>query len=672
MAVVPTERIRNVLVLGHTGVGKSTLVEAMLRVAGACSGPLEGCPTVDADAEERDRGHSLSLAVASFTFDGHTFNVLDAPGGAEALGDAWPASRAADVALLVVDATAGLQPQHLEFWDLCEEAGLPRIVFLNKLDLDRARYAERVAELRAAWGDHLAPVQLPLDHHERLEGVIDVVHEVAIEEHDGLHVTTALPEDRRLEVDHDHEALVESVIEHDDALLTRYLEGEQPSDAEVEGQLATDIASGVLVPVLCGAAVHDVGVQPLLRFLVDEGPAPRPLDPPVDGTVACVVKTLTDPYVGRVSVLRVLSGQLAGDDELVVRRTGETVRTHQLARLLGRQQAPVDGVAAGDVVAVAKLGEVRTGDVLASAGVDVEVAVPDAPMGFHRVVLEPASTSDDAKLSAALDRLMQEDPGIRLTIDVGSGARVLSFLGPTHVDVTVARLTRAHGVAVAVHPAPVAYRETIRRPAQGTGRHVKQSGGHGQYGIVTIEILPQPRDAGFAFANDTVGGVVPHQYVGAVEKGVREAMETGPLGGFPVVDVAVRLLDGKAHSVDSSDAAFRMAGILAFRAAVAQADPVLLEPVAAVLARVPDDLTGAVLSDLAARRGRILGTTSTGDHWTVIEAHVPEAELAIFSAEFRALTSGRGRVEIHPDHHDEVPDAVAARVVTPPATASAG
>jgi elongation factor G len=663
--VVPSDRIRNVIVLGHTGAGKSTLVEGMLRAAGVTSGPLEGCPTVDTDPEEQDRGHSLSLAVASLTFDGHTCNVLDTPGGVEALGDAYPAAAAADLAVLVVDATVGLQPQHLEFWDLCEQLDLPRLVFLNKLDLGRAHYPERLAQLRTTWGPSITAVQLPWEDHERLEGVIDIVHEIAIEEHDGIHRTTELPADRRADVDHDHEVLLESVVEHDDELLTRYLDGDVPTDAEVEGQLARDIADGTIVPVLCGAAAHDVGVEPLLRFLVAEGPAPRvpdDLDVPPGGTVACVVKTLTDPYVGRISVLRVLAGALAPDDELEVQRTGETIRAHQLVRLVGRDQTPVDGAATGDVVAVAKLGDVRTGDVLATAGTEALLEVPRPPSGFHRVVLEPATASDDAKLSAALDRVVQEDPSVVVTVDVESGSRVVSFLGPTHADVTLARLARAHGVTATVGPAPIAYRETIRGTASGVGRHVKQSGGHGQYGVVTIEISPRARGEGFSFSDETVGGSVPRQYVGAVERGVLEAMQEGPIGGHPVVDVGVRLLDGKHHSVDSSDAAFRMAGILAFRDAVAEAAPVLLEPVTAVTTRVPDDLTGAVLSDLASRRGRILGTTSAGDGWTFVEAHVPEAELRGFTADFRALTSGRGQVELVHDHHDEVPDAVARRL----------
>jgi elongation factor G len=289
--------------------------------------------------------------------------------------------------------------------------------------------------------------------------------------------------------------------------------------------------------------------------------------------------------------------------------------------------------------------------------------VPEPPEGFHRVVFEPASVADDAKLSTGLQRLVQEDPSIRITLDAEAGTRVLRFLGPTHVEVAAARLERKHGVQVRVEPAPIDYRETIRKPSAGEGRHVKQSGGHGQYGIVHLEIEPRPRGAGFAFENVSVGGVVPGTYVPSVEKGVLEAMRDGPLGGFPVVDVAVRLTDGKHHSVDSSDAAFRMAGVLGFRAAVADAHPVLLEPILAVGVSVPDDLTGAVLADLSGRRGRILDTRSMVGGWTLVQAHVPEAELTTFTADFRSLTSGRGEVTMAYDHHDEVPDAVARRLL---------
>jgi elongation factor G len=664
--VVPTERIRNVLVLGHTGTGKSTLVEAMLRAAGHRTGHAADLSVVDHEPEERDRGRSLSLSVVTFEFDGHKLNVLDAPGGAESFGDAHPALLAADCALFVVDAAVGLQPQHAQLWRACEAQGLPRVIFLNKLDLERARYQACIDELAERHGDLLAPVHMPTGLHEEFDGIIDLLHDTAIEEHDGERVEGPVPEERREQAARNRETLVEAVVENDDDLLERYLEGQQPSTAEVAELFAHGIAACGFFPVLCGSAATGVGVHLLLRFLLEECPspaeAPHPL--PHDGpVVAYVAKTFADQFVGRISVLRLLSGELHPDDELIDLRTGELQRLHHLFALRGREQAPVDGAAAGDVVAVSKLGEVTTGDLLAAPGHEVSVAIPRPPEGFHHVVLEAVSVGDDAKLSTVLPRLLEEDPAIRMRIDAESGRRVLTFLGPTHAEVTAARIERKHGVPVRLDAAPIAYRETIRAGASATGRHVKQSGGHGQYAVVSIDVEPLPRDGGFAFEDTTVGGVVPRGFVPSVEKGVQEAMRTGPLLGAPVVDVAVRLTDGKHHSVDSSDWAFQMAGILAFREAVAAASPVLLEPVAAVVVAVPEELTGAVMSDLSARRGRILGTDAERVGWTRVEAHVPEAELSSFAADLRALTSGRAEVSVAHDHHAEVPENVSRRLL---------
>jgi elongation factor G len=657
---VPTERIRNVVVLGHTAVGKTTLVEALLAEAGEGA---HGTRRLDHEPEEREAGRSLSLAVASCTFEGHRLNLLDTPGGADVLGDAYPALLAADTALFVVDATVGLQPQHETLWRACEELGLPRAVFLNRFDLDRARYQDRIDELRARYGERIAPVHMPLGIHEEFDGVIDVLHEVAVEVRDGERVEEPIPEQRREQAGRNRESLVEAVVENDDELLERYLEGEPPTTPQLAELFAHGIAEVGFVPVLVGSAATGVGIDLLLHFLVEECPspaeAPHPL--PHDGpTVAYVAKTFADQYVGRINVLRVLSGELRADDHLVVQRTGSEQRLHQLVRLCGREQTPVDHVVAGDLVAVLKLDDVATGDVLHARGAEVEVAIPTAPVGFHRVVLHPATVSDDEKLSLALQRLLHEDPAIGME-DV-DGTRVLRFQGPAHADVTVARLERRYGVHVTVEPAPIGYRETIRRSASAVGKHVKQSGGHGQYGVAHVELSPLPRGDGFAFTDDITGGVIPRQYIPAVERGIREAMQRGPIGGFPVVDVAARVFDGKHHSVDSSDAAFQMAGIQAFRAAVEDAEPVLLEPIAAVGLVVPSELTGAVMSDLSSRRGRILGTDAAGPGRTRVEAHVPEAELTTFVADLRALTSGAGELDLRYDHHDEVPPGVAERL----------
>jgi len=667
--VVPTERIRNVLVVGHTGTGKSTLVEALLHTVRG-GAPPEHLGTVDQEPEERERGHSLALSMVTFDVDGHRLNLLDTPGGAEALGDVHPALLAADTALFVVDATVGLQPQHDELWRWCEAYGLPRVVFCNKLDLERAAPADVLADLRARYGRPLAAVQLPFRQDGHL-GIVDVLHGEAVELVDGERVHEPIPDAQAAAAEEARRSLVEAVVENDDDLLERYLDGVTPDPHEIAEVFAHGIAQGGFFPVLWGSATSGLGVDLLRAFLVEECPSPAEAAHalPHDGAVvAAVVKTYADQYVGRINLLRLLSGRLHGDDELVDLRTGETRRLHHLFRLCGREQLPTDEVAAGDLVAVAKLDDVTTGDLLAAPGVDVDVQVPLPPVGFHRVMLQPVAVADDDKLNAALQRLVQEDPSVRIFLDPQAGTRVLAFQGPTHVDVSVARLRRRAGVDVQVLPAPIDYRATIRRPASAVGRHVKQSGGHGQFGVVTLEVAPLPRGEEFRFDDAIVGGVVPGQYVGSVEKGVRAAMLEGPLGGFPVVDVAVRLVDGKHHSVDSSDAAFQMAGILGFRAAMVDADPVLLEPVAAMTVVVPEEVTGALLSDLSARRGRILGTDVAGPGRTRIDAHVPEAELTTFASDLRALTSGRGEVSFAHDHHEEVPANIARRVLDALAT----
>jgi elongation factor G len=663
-ATVPTERIRSVLLLGHTGTGKTALVEALLR-------SLRGLPPADPrrlledDPEERERGHTLSLHVATGDLDGYRLNLLDTPGGAEMLGDVYPALLAADTAVFVVDATVGVQPQHEELWRLCETRGIPRVVFCNKLDLERADVAGVIADLRARYGKPLAPVHLPFRHGDDF-GIVDVLHGDAVESIGGQRVREPIPDDQRDAAATARELLVEALIENDDDLLERYLDGEEPGTNDLAAVFAHGIAEGGFFPVLCGSASTGIGVELLRDFLVEECPSPAeaPHALPHDGpTTAVVLKTYADPYVGRISLLRLLAGQVRADDELVVERTRHRHRLHHLFRLCGRDQLPAGLVAAGDLVAVAKLEDVATGDLLCAEAAGVDIDVPAPPPGFHRVVLQPVAVADEDKLTVALRRLAQEDPGLRIELDPVAGTRVVAFQGPAHVEVTVARLAERAGVHVEVRPAPIDYRTTIRRTAVGTGRHVKQSGGHGQYGVVRLEVSPLARGEGFRFESAIVGGVVPGQYVPSVEKGVRTAMRDGPLGGYPVIDVAVRLVDGKHHPVDSSDAAFQMAGLLALRAALAEAEPVLLEPVAAVSVFVPEEQVGAVLSDLASRRGRILGTDVAGPARSRIEAHVPEAELVSFAADLRALTGGRGELTLAYDHHDEVPDNLRRRVL---------
>ncbi|CAN5115653.1 elongation factor G [soil metagenome] len=672
---IDSGRIRNAVLLGHGGTGKTALAEALLGLAG--DGDSRG-GTLDFEPEERDAGRSLGLAVATLSWRGHRVNLLDAPGGPESIGDAFPALRAADVAVFVVDAAAGVQSQHDQLWAACERIGLPRLVFLNKLDAPRAAYQANVDALQERCGKRLAPVHMPMGVEHEFDGVIDLLHFTAVQLKDGAPVEVPVPDQRHEQADANRELLVEAIVENDDDLLERYLEGEVPGAEELGRVFARGIAGCGFFPVLCGSARVNVGVRLLADFLVDECPSPAArADGAGDGTAALsgptaayVGKTLSDPYVGRINVLRVLSGGLDQDATLTVERTGASVRLRQLFCLRGKEQTPVKAVAAGDIVAVAKLDDVRTGDVLRAKGAQVGVEPVPPPPPFHAVGVEPQSAGDEDKLSTALSRLREEDPALVVEREPETKQLLLRAYGPGHVDVTLARMQRKFGVSVRQVPRRIAYRETVRGTAEATGRHVKQSGGHGQYGVAHVVVEPLPRGSGFEFTDRIVGGVVPTQYIGSVEKGVREAMVRGVLAGYPMVDVVVRLTDGKHHSVDSSDMAFQMAGSLAFREAAERSGVALLEPVMDVAVTVPDELTGDIMGDLSSRRGRIHGTEPAEPGHTIVRAHVPEAELSTYTAELRSITSGTGTVSMRYDHHDEVPEHVARRIVEQAASES--
>ncbi len=669
---VPTERIRNVVLLGHTATGKTTLAEAILHAAGLVSRPgrvEDGSTVLDFEPEEHERHHSLGLAMAAIPWRDHKINLLDAPGGPEAIGDAYPALLAADLAVFVVDATSGVQPQHDELWDACDDLELPRVVFLNMLDKEGAAYQRNIDELRDRYGKPLAPVHMPLGVEQGFVGIIDLLHFRSYQLEDGRRVERDVPEERREQAESNREFLVEAIVENDDELLMRYLDGDVPDAKDLAGVLASGIASCGFFPVLCGSATAGIGAHTLAEFIVEEGPSPADVASArgagLDGTNSLLVtKTFSDPYVGRINLLRVLSGGLEADDTLTVARTGRESRLHALFTLRGKQQIPLPEVAAGDLVAIAKLDDVVTGDVLHRKGEEPPHLTPaPAPEPYFRVALQPASAGDDEKLSTGLARIAEEDPALQIERDPVTHQLVLRSYGPTHVDVTLRRLHRKFGVQVTQSPPEIAYRETLKSNAEGLGRHVKQSGGHGQYGIAHIEASPLPRGSGFEFENAIVGGAIPSQYIPSVEKGIIETMTQGVLAGYPVVDVKVRLFDGKYHSVDSSDMAFQMAGSLAFKDAAEKAGIRLLEPVLDVDVAVPDELTGDVMGDLSSRRGRIQGSESAGQGRTMIHAHVPEAEMLTYVAELRSLTSGRGNVAMRYHHHEDVPDHVAQKVV---------
>ncbi len=663
-AITPTERIRNVLLVGHGGTGKTTLAEALIALGGTDNsrGSL-----LDSEPEERERGSSLSLGVGWVRWRDHHINVLDAPGGDDAIGDAYPALAAADVALFVVNAAAGVQPQHDRLWAACDELNLPRIVVLNQMDQQQANYQAAVDGLRERCGNALAPVHMPLGVGAELSGVIDLLQFVAVEKTAQGRAERDVPEERRAQADRNREFLVEAIVEHDDEMLLAYLEGETPSSAELGKVFAAGIASGGFFPVLCTSATAGIGVKLLADFLVAEAPSPRSSG---EQTAALVVKTQSDPYVGRINILRLLGGTLHADDVLRVQRTGDKVRLHQLFRLQGGDNDPVTAAAAGDIVAVAKLDDVRTNDVIDVDGSTPMPQVASPPEPYYRLALHPASSGDEDKMSSALARMAEEDPALRIVRDTETNQLVASVYGPTHMAVVQSRLQRKFGVSVEAGPVRIAYRETVRTSAEGIGKHVKQSGGHGQYGIAHVRVEPAERGAGFTFHDNIVGGVVPRQFIGSVERGIVDAMASGVLAGYPVVDVDVTLFDGKHHSVDSSDMAFQVAGSLAFRAAANNAGLVLLEPIDEVRVDVPDALMGDVMGDLSSRRGRIQGSGRGGPTTAVVVAHVPRAELLRYAADLRSLTSGAGGLEVRPSHYEQVPEHIAERIIAEAADAA--
>ncbi len=679
MAPVSPSSIRNVALVGHHGAGKTTLVEALLASTGTLSrmGSVDKGTTVcDFEPEEVSRQLSVALTLAPTTVEGVRLNLLDTPGYADFADEVEAALDAADAAVVVVNATDGVQAQTEDAWRAAAARGLPRVVVVNKLDRERADFDRVLAEVRQAFGAGVAPVELPIGAEADFRGVIDLLDDTATTYPPGSAPPVAgavgpIPDDLAVTEHEVHEQLVEGIVVGDDDLMTRYLDGETIARDELEASLAGGVASAAVFPVLCCSATTGVGVDRLARLLVELVPAPDQRPPArvrageTETEVACdpagppllrVVKTFSDQHAGKVSLCRVLSGTLKPDVVLTNPRTRAEERLHVLEALRGRETSPVPEAVAGDFVAVPRLGDVRTGDTLAPKGTPVVLpSAPVEPAPLH-VAVHPASRADDDKLMSALQRLGEEDPALTVERNDETHQTVLGVRGEVHLAVTIERLARKFNVSVDREEVAVPYRETITKPADAEGRHKKQSGGHGQFGVCHLRLEPLPRGEGFAFHDEVVGGAIPRQYLPAVEKGVAEAMATGGMFGYPVVDVAVTVDDGKYHPVDSSEMSFKMAGSLAFRQALAAAGPVLLEPVSRLEVTVPGALQGDVLGDLHSRRARVQGTDPGEDGHQTIVAFVPTAELSRYAVDLRAITGGRGRFRAAHDHYDQVPD----------------
>jgi elongation factor G len=674
--VIP-EKIRNVALVGHGGSGKTSLAEALLHVAGVTSrlGSVDsGTSILDHTPEEQERKISLELSTAVVEWNGHRINLIDTPGYADFAGDARAALRAADLALFVVSAVDGVEVGTELMWRAAADEGIPRAVIVTKLDRERASFDRTLAQLREAFGKRIAPIQVPIGSEADLRGVARVVSGRCYAYDGGAKTGTLVDTPPELAdlISTTHTSLIESVVETDEALMEAYFDGVEPDREVVVRTVHQGMLDAEIFPVLVASSTRLIGVDLFAEFLVDFAPNPLerlvpPLEsgeliPTADGpTVAYVFKTVSDPFLGKISMFRVYRGSVTHDQHLEV-AGGETVRMHNLFRMQGKDHTDADEILAGGIGAVAKIEAITTGDTLRFPGTDVKLAPVPYPRPVMELAIEPRSNQDDEKLSIALTKAQEEDPTISVERRPETHETILAGLGDMHLDVTLQRIARKYGVAVDTHPPTIPYRETITTTASAEGKHKKQSGGRGQFAVAFVKFAPRPRGSGYEYIDAIKGGTIPRQFIPAVDKGIQEALERGILAGYPVVDLSAEVYDGKYHSVDSDEMSFRMAGIQAVRAAAADLRPVLLEPVARMTVRVPEDHTGDIMGDINAKRGRVLGMDTDGS-LRVITAEVPLAEVQRYAIDLRSMTSGRGTFEVEIDHYEEVPHQEAQRII---------
>ena len=681
-----TERIRNVALISHGGAGKTSLAEAMLYTSGAIKrlGKVDtGNTTTDFDPDEIKRQVTIGTALAPLEWKGVKINLLDTPGFFDFIGEVQGALRVADSAIVAVCAVSGVEVGTEKVWSYADAYNLPRLVFVNKIDRENANFDAVLEQLRQFFGVKVFPLQFPLGQENSFKGVIDLVKMKALvyTDNTGLALQEEdIPAELQEKAQNLREKLVEAAAEADDELMEKYLEEEPLSEEEINRALRIGTLEGKIVPVLCGSGIMNYGIQPLLDLVTSALPSPADR-PPAPGTLpgkadeevvrkadpgeplsALVFKTLADPYVGRVNYFRVYSGTLKADSQVFNFNKEKAERIGSLFFMRGKNQIQTDQVIAGDIGAVAKLAVTGTGDTLGDKNNPIVFPPIEFPEPVISFAVEPKSKGDEEKVSAGLARFLEEDPTFRVERNTETKQIIISGMGDMHLDVIVERLSKKFGVDVNLKTPKVPYKETIRGTSKKEGKYKKQSGGRGQYGHVFLEISPLPRGEGFVFEDKIVGGVVPRQYIPAVEKGVLEAMEEGNLAKYPVVDIKVSLYDGSYHTVDSSEMAFKIAASMALRGAIDQADPVLLEPIMDVEVTVPENFMGDIMGDLNSRRGRIQGM-APGQGLQVIKAQVPLAEMFNYAIDLRSMTQGRGFFTMKFSHYEEVPFQEAEKII---------
>ncbi len=676
-----TEFLRNVALVGHGGTGKTSLAEAMLFVAKAINrlGRVDdGTTVLDFDPEETRRQISINTAQAPAEWKNHKINILDTPGYFDFVGDVIAALTVADSGLLVVCASSGVEVGTEKGWAYLEDAGLPRTVFVNKMDRENANFSRVVEQLRSFFGPKLVPVQLPIGEADTFSGIVDLVTMKAYFKDGDSFKEGPIPADMQDQVGAAREEMIEAASVADEDLMMKYLEGEALTDEEIENAVRLGTQTGEMVPILCGSAQSTLGIALLNDHIVQCMPSPAnrtitgtnaqgeevTVSAAGDELAALVYKTMADPYVGKLTLFRVFSGTIRSDSTCFNVRTGRDERIGQLFLIKGKEQLPVSKIGPGDLGAVAKLQDTTTNDTLTSKDAKLSLKPIDFPKPNMTLAIQPKAKGDEDKIASSLGRLSEEDPTIRVERRADTGQNLIHGMGDVHIEILTSRLQKKFGVEVELSTPVVPYRETIRGRAKAEGKHKKQTGGRGQFGHVFLEISPADPDAEdrLTFVDDIFGGAVPRNYLPAVEKGLREILDDGPLAGYPVEGVRVSLYDGSYHPVDSSEMAFKIAASLAFRKGFMDANPVLLEPIMNVEITVPEAFMGDVMGDMNKRRGRILGMEPRGG-LQVIRAQVPMAEMFKYAIDLRSMTQGRGSFTSEFSHYEEVPAQIAEQVI---------
>lgn len=676
MKTYPINAIRNIALVGHGGTGKSSLAESMLYAAGAI-GRLgrvdDGSSVSDFDPDEISRKMSINSSVLPCEWKNVKINMIDTPGYPDFVGEVVGSLRAVEAAMLVVDGTGTIEVGTETGWDLAESAGITKFFFVNKLEKENSDFARTLEALRTKFGTNVVPLQIPIGAEDKFVGVIDLLTYKSYTWANGKASPSEIPADMKDQIASMRESLIESVAEMDDALMEKYFaEGSLP-DEDIAKGLEIGLETGKVVPVLCGSALKMVGIDTLLDFIVSSVPSPANVEfvegiggekrGPEDSFCALVFKTMADPYVGKLTYFRVFSGSIKSDSHVYNAAKQHDERIGQVYFLLGKSQEGTASVSAGDIGAVAKLQETSTGDTLCEKAKPIQLKPIAFPEPVHSLAVKAKTKADEDKLGPGLQKLAEEDPTFHTMREQEVGQTLMNGLGETHLDIVVERLKRKFGVEVETEIPKIAYRETITTKAEAQGRHKKQTGGRGQFGDCWLRLEPQPRGAGYEYVDAIVGGAIPRQWIPSVDKGVREAIGRGILAGYPVVDVKVTCYDGSFHTVDSSDMAFQLAGVLGFHAAAAKANPVLLEPLMEMEIIVPEEYMGDVIGDINTKRGRVLGMEPMGGGRQLIRAQAPQSEVLRYSIDLRSIARGRGRFTSKFSHYEEMPAHAAQQVI---------